>query len=338
LSAAGIGWDGRSDLCRFGEGVTVKMRRPRFRTVAVGCAALVVSVAAWFVVTGPDEVLAEDDDHYFSRPLWASDGWIYLLSTFDDSEAWPRLMKVRPGHKIVEVPIAVPGCDERGPAIDDVFHLPGEGTLGVLSSCDRSGEYVTALAYTLRTGAVAVLGRYRLGLNYYGWGPVSWRGNGVMYAADRPPYACGASPSIVEIDADKATRVRACSRLPVATSDDVLYFAAASCVPNAQAASGESLCRWDRSTGAWAQVATGFTAIDSFAVHASGRIVVSEGTNGRDGLWLLAPDQSMRRIADELLTDPAIAPDGRSLVAIRTSRTRLPWSGTLAATVIQPLP
>jgi hypothetical protein len=310
------------------------MRRSSIRVLAVGCVAVVLVTIGWFALARPDDELAADDDHYYSAPLWAADGWIYLLSTFEDSESWPILKRVRPGHGIVDVPVDVPGCAADSSYIDGLFPLHDEGLLGLAASCDEPDSPVSVLAYSLKTRTATVLGEYRHRGDY----SLSWRGDGAIYDAVSRFGPCGDAAGIVEIRSESETCLRGHGRLPVAQPGDVLDFVAESCSLDTPAGSGETICRWERSTNTSVPVMEGFTSVQGFATHASGRLVISGKRDGQAGLWLADPGRPVRRIADEYLLDPALSPDGRTIVAVRNTYRSLPVIGKKSTILVLPVP
>jgi hypothetical protein len=289
------------------------VRRAAIAAVVATCVATASVVIGWVLRSGPYEQLAHDDYDHYRDPVWAADGWIYLLATGDDSESYPGLVRVRTGHRLESVRVAIPGCPEEVPSVDALFGL-GDDAIGLMSRCRDagSGRVVTA-SYRLSSGTVTVLGWYP----YDGSSELSWRADGVGYGVWN---SCAGGGIVQLTDTRSVCVLGQGSQRPVVGQGDVLYFVAERCGPITPDPPSTAVCRWHRTTKAFDIVVGGFAAIDNFGLHlASGRLAISGQRDGKPGMWLARADEQLRRIANERLHDPAFSPDGRQVVAVRNS-------------------
>jgi hypothetical protein len=310
-----------------------RVGRRRLGAIAVASCVLAAGViAGWLLWPSSYERLAEDDYFHYQQPVWASDGWIYLLVVGEDSEDVWQLARAKHGHKLEHKPVTFPGCPDDYPSVDALFPLSAD-RLGIMSRCgeNRIPDRVVVTSYEVVTGRVTTLGRYL----YDGAGKMTWRTNRVGYGTSR---YCVDNGGIVELRAEQSPDclVGHGSKDPVAAQDDVLYFAGRVCDATTVGPTGVAICRWHRVSNTFDVVATGFAAIDSFALDPrSGRLAISGQRAGQGCLWLADTTGQVRRLTGEHLTDPTFSLDGQHIAAVDETSG---WFGHTSTIIVIPTP
>jgi hypothetical protein len=295
------------------------MPRPRLRyllpaTLVALAALLTAGVVVVRAITSDEgDELLKDRDFAYAAPVWENDGWIYLRRTGTDSESVGELWRVRPHTREQPVDVRYPDCPQR-PPVQDLFAI-SDDTLGLVVSCSATNrDERTLMAYEPRTATASVLGVLPDDVYGIAWDAANKRGYG---RSDD----CGDGGGLVEFGAGSSSCVLGNGALFPVVDDaaGALFYVGRHC---GTAQPGQVLCRWDRHAGAFRIVASGFADVTGAALHASSATIVLAGRRaGKGGLWAVdVRTGSVRRIAEQALTDPAVSPDGRYVATTDSSQ------------------